>query len=266
MDQTSESHPLSFSPSNHSSFPSINDLSQTRYSSSSLSLSHFRLAHINVRSLVPHFAQIRDLIEFLKLNVLGLSETWLSERDDSIYLNIQNYIFLRSDRVSGRRGGGTALYISSLLTHSEINLRLPLTDSSINIVGAVVYLRKRRVAVLTVYRPPHTPLSELYSLELCLSSIFCSVIICMGDVNIDLLNPRGAHARLLDTVMSLFSLRQIIDTPTRITESSSSLLDIILLSNDMVVSGSGVCDAINISDHRVIYVFIGISSLVICFT
>jgi len=40
------------------------------------------------------------------------------------------------------------------------DLRIPLTNISINIVGVVVYLRKKRVAVLSVYRPPNTPLSQ----------------------------------------------------------------------------------------------------------
>jgi len=59
--------------------------------------------------------------------------------------------------------------------------------------------------------------------------------------------------------MSMFSLKQIIDSPTRIMEHDFSLLDIILLSNDIVVSESGVCDTIDISDHRVIYAFINIA-------
>jgi len=121
-----------------------------------------------------------------------------------------------------------------------------------------MYLRNKRVAVLSAYRSPNMPLSEMHSIELSLSSICYSVDHVMGDLNINLFESYGPHARLLNTFMSMFSLKQIIDSPTRITEHCSSLLDLILLSNDIMVSDSGVCDPINISDHRVIYAFLKI--------
>jgi len=201
------------------------------------------------------------LIQLLELDVLALSETWLGEGDESVNLSINNFIFLRSDRASRRRGGGVALYINSTLAYSEIDFRIPLANTSINIIGVVMYLRKKRVAILSAYRPPNTPLSEMHSIELSLASIYYSVdqVICMGDLNINLLEPHGPHARVLNTFMSMFSLKQIIDSPTRITAHCSSLLDIILLSNDIMVSDSGVCDTVDISDHRVIYAFLKIA-------
>jgi len=182
------------------------------------------------------------LIQLLKLYILALSETWLSEGDDSVNLSIQNYNFLRSDKVCRCRDNGIALYINSLLTYSEIDLCIPFTNTSINIVGVVVYLRKMRVAVLSAYCPPNTPFSEMHSIELYISSIFYSFdhVICMENFNINLLELHGAYTQLLNIFMSMFSLKQIIDSPTRITQHGFSLLDIILLSNDIVVSESGV--------------------------
>jgi len=100
------------------------------------------------------------LIQLLELDILALSETWLGEGDDSVNLSIKNCNFLRSDRISRGRGGGAALYINSSITYSEIDLRIPLANAAINIADVVLYLRKKRVAVLSAYRPPNTPLSE----------------------------------------------------------------------------------------------------------
>jgi len=183
----------------------------------------------------------------------------LGERDDSVNLSINNFNLLRCDSLSSR--WRCSVVHNSSITYSEIDFRIPLANTSINIAGVVMYLRKKRVAVLSAYRPPNTPLSEMHSIELSLSSIFYSFdhVICMGDLNIDLLKPYGAHARLLKTIMSFFLLKQIINSPMRITEHCSSLLDIILLSDVIMVSESGVCDTIDISDHRVIYAFINIA-------
>lgn len=79
---------------------------------------NFRIAHINVRSLAPHFA--KDLICYHEIDVLAFSETWLRERDDTAMYNIQNYSLLRFDKTSGSRGGGggSTLYkqLAALLT------------------------------------------------------------------------------------------------------------------------------------------------------
>ena len=46
---------------------------------------------------------------------------------------------------------------------------------------------------------------------------------------------------------------QLIDKPTRVTENSRSLLDVILVSDPVLVKSSGVLE-ITISDHFLVYV------------
>lgn len=170
---------------------------------------------------------MKDLICLRKLDILALSETWLRSRDDSDSYIIENYNFLRYDRASGSRGGGVALYINNAFLFSPIDLSIPLTNTSIDVVGAVIYLRRKRLAVIAVYRPPLASISDMHALELCLSGVFSRVdgFACLGDFNINYLNHLDSNVHHLNNIMLTFSLKQIIDSPTRISSVSASLLD-----------------------------------------
>ena len=55
-------------------------------------------------------------------------------------------------------------------------------------------------------------------------------IIMMGDVNIDVMKKKG-HSKQLNDFLCSNNLKQIIKTPTRITETSSSIIDHIYTNN-----------------------------------
>ena len=90
----------------------------------------------------------------------------------------------------------------------------------------------------------------LSEIEVALSSK-PNVVVC-GDFNINLLD--GTHAykdRLIDFINTHF-LCQPIKCPTRINNSTKSLLDLFLLSNEEFLMSSGVSD-LAISDHQMIF-------------
>ena len=59
---------------------------------------------------------------------------------------------------------------------------------------------------------------------------------------------------LLDTFIEPFSLKQLIDKPTRISRTSSTLIDLILVNKSQNAVFSGCCDAPGVSDHCFTYV------------
>lgn len=77
-------------------------------------------------------------------------------------------------------------------------------------------------------------MSELKTLESYLTNVayMTDTIICMGDFNINMLNQSDAGVRYILNIMSFFSLKQLIMSPTRITRDTASLLDLILVSSD----------------------------------
>ena len=67
-----------------------------------------------------------------------------------------------------------------------------------------------------------------------------SVIIVTGDFNLNILNVRTS--RKIEFLCSQFSFYQSVDQPTHFTEDSTSLIDIILVSNKDYLLLSGVGD------------------------
>ena len=52
--------------------------------------------------------------------------------------------------------------------------------------------------------------------------------------------------------MSKFNLKNVIDQPTRVTDTSTSLIDLIISSNTSKIAHDGVY-SLGISDHNLIY-------------
>ena len=76
----------------------------------------------------------------------------------------------------------------------------------------------------------------------------------MGDINCDLLSENNANVNALLNVSDVYGLKQLITEPTRITPSSSSLIDLIFTNQPDLISFSGVSH-VGISDHSLIYAF-----------
>ncbi len=79
-------------------------------------------------------------------------------------------------------------------------------------------------------------------------------IIILGDLNCNMLNTTSRECKsLTEMTTSELNLKQIIESPTRITDISQSLIDVILVSSPNTVRDSGVLNC-TISDHLPVYV------------
>lgn len=78
-------------------------------------------------------------------------------------------------------------------------------------------------------------------------------VVIAGDFNSDLLTPTGNGTKL-KRILQSFNFRNIIKAPTRTSEHSNTLIDLIVTNNFSKVSISS--DVINycIADHKFIYV------------
>ena len=112
----------------------------------------------------------------------------------------------------------------------------------------------RSLLVCVVYRPPETGIAclanELMPKYIKALSLNKEIVVT-GDVNCDLLvkNPKGDA--LLAFCASV-NATQLIDKPTRVTKSSRSLLDVLIVSNPNQVKTKGVLE-LTISDHYLVH-------------
>ena len=152
------------------------------------------------------------------------------------------------------------MYVSNALCSSVIDFGGFLDNTAVDIAGVIVFLKGKRLAVFSIYRPPASSISELRVIELCLSRIASDVdaVACLGDLNINVLNCNDPFVRSLQDIMTVFSLKQIINVPTRVTTNTASLLDVIMLSSHIDIIESGICSAIDISDHFTVYAYLNL--------
>ena len=106
-----------------------------------------------------------------------------------------------------------------------------------------------------MYRPPdQTNFYELFE-SLCLDSALFNERECvvLGDLNTNMLGNRRCNlVKSLSAFLDLFNWTQIIKDQNRVTTTTSSTIDLILVSNIDKISQSGVID-IGISDHSLIF-------------
>lgn len=213
------------------------------------------LAQVNARSLLTNFDIFKNHVLDSDYDVVGVTETWLTPAISSDVVAIANYSLLRNDREG--RGGGVALYIKNIFRYERVDI-----DNNIEEIWIKIYISNIILCVGTVYRPPRQnffEFSDHFETSLSLLVPSSNEIVCMGDFNIDLLNDSSRMASAFMSLVSDYCLEQVITQPTRITQSSSTLLDIILLSNSELVSASGVFDLHGVSDHSLVYCNLQIS-------
>ncbi|CAB4042704.1 Hypothetical predicted protein, partial [Paramuricea clavata] len=80
-------------------------------------------------------------------------------------------------------------------------------------------------------------------------------VIILGDLNLDRLKLNSREGKILQDIEDIFDFTCLIQEPTRITPTTSTLLDVILTNKADMFDHSGVID-LGLSDHTLIYGFL----------
>ena len=198
--------------------------------------------------MTPKLSELKLLAVRTKATIIALSETWLDDSVTDAEICIEGYSVLRRDR--NRHGGGVCLYIKNEIA---FNPRSDLNSDQIETVWVDLLLPKSKpITVGSCYRPPDDN-NFLSNLEVIISQVKsdCELIL-LGDLNIDYLRKTGPLFSKLESMLHIFACKQVINSPTRVTDSCSSLLDHIICNNENRISQSGTI-SIGVSDHFLIY-------------
>ena len=130
-----------------------------------------------------------------------------------------------------------------------------VSDSGLHQLWLKLQHKKLKSFIICIsYKPPDCPISCLYDefMPNYISTLsFGKPIITLGDLNCDLLK-RGRESSTFVDLCAIMNLTQVITEPTRITDRSATLVDVILVSDQALVTESGVIDT-GISDHSLVY-------------
>lgn len=193
----------------------------------------FTVLQMNCRSLPKNFHSINIFINSLsfKPSVICVSETWL-ESDTNItnIYKLHNYVFLSRCRKS-KRGGGVGMYVRNDLEFTDITALYSFEDTVFECLLVEINLKnKSNIIVASLYRPPGTDLNiftnGIPSFLMQFDKRKNKKLIIAGDFNVNLINYES-HQTTNDFVnhMLSHSLFPTISRPTRVTDTSSTLID-----------------------------------------
>ena len=173
----------------------------------------------------------------------------------NISVQIEGYPIFRLDRL-GKSGAGDCAYVRHCLKGGILKDLAGIGESDLHQLWLQIQNKNRRSILLCiVYIPPDRGLSCLEN-ELMPTYVKAlsrnKDIVRTGDANCDLLlkTPKDDALRSFCTSVNA---RQLIDRPTRVTMTSRSLLDIVMVSNKDIVKPWGDLD-LTISDHYLVYI------------
>ena len=204
-----------------------------------------RVMHVNVRSLIKNI----DLLaaESHQYDIITISETWIQSIRliDETKLEIPGFHSLaKLDRQDGY--GGVAIYVRSNLVCKP---RPDLQVDGLEAVWIETKFNKQSLLVGCFYRSPDKRLAYWDLVEESIRKANNTTIkfIVLGDFNADWLgNP---PKRYLD-IINLYQLTQLINEPTRITTTTKTCIDHILVQSCNLINFVKVLPPF-CSDHSV---------------
>ena len=82
-----------------------------------------RCLSFNARSIVTKMSDLFYVVDVLRPDIVGITETWADDTVSDAELGIAGFDLYRKDRGNGRRGGGVALYVKSCLQSTGFSLK-----------------------------------------------------------------------------------------------------------------------------------------------
>ena len=217
---------------------------------------------MNARSLVSNFTLIQPIIENSNIDICTVSESWLHDLIPDKFIEIPGYQIVRQDRNriaygdKKKRGGGLVTYISNKI-EKYIN-RIDLQQNNEHIESQWIELQmpyQKKYIIGNIYRPPNGDIDKaLEQLNSSIEKIKIEgnyEIFCLGDINIDLLKPSKGRKDFYN-LTSTNGLEQLIKDPTRQTNKTKSLLDIIITDSNCILDSGVLYNSI--SDHYQVFV------------
>ena len=215
-----------------------------------------KVLHLNIRGLNSKLFELNQLINNTfnphHPDIVLLNETWLKQHSPNP--TIPGYNLERNDRHT-KKGGGIGILISNRCKYNRWPELEKFNSESFESCFIELNTNKTSVVIGSIYRPPNTN-GEAFTntLQLTLQRIKPRNLIIGLDHNLDLLKC-GQHRPTQAFMEMLYDMKvtPTITKPTRITTSSATLIDNILVNIELSSKVSSGILQENISDHLPCY-------------
>ena len=217
-----------------------------------------RVAHLNVCSLRHKIEELRCMQLTCRFEVLAITESHLDNSVQDTALDIDRMKFIRLNR-KGRKGGRCILYYAEYLKATH---RRDLFTEGLEEIWLQAKFPNTSVLFTIMYRPPDAcHFFDLVSTPLEKTWLKSTNIFLLGDRNCDFSSqisshgnpdPYRANTNKLQAIFDAFNMQNVVQEPTRVTTTSSTLIDLIVTTRKDLVSSMGVFP-LGISDHNLIH-------------
>ena len=209
---------------------------------------------LNIRSIPTNLTLFSDLFLSMSnfvtdLDILCFTETRLDDQIIPLY-QLPGYTMFNTCR--NRYGGGVAVYICRKYK-SKLSDICSIINIAVECLGVEFSCLDKRYFCLCVYRPPNGSKNLfLCTLSDILTEIFdknYTAVYVLGDFNVDLLVHKNDNfVNDFINLMYSFSFLPLITRPTRVTDTSASLIDHIWTSQVETNTSNFILET-DISDH-----------------
>ena len=131
-----------------------------------------------------------------------------------------------------REGGGVALYCRDNLTVINRTDLVPVELEAVCL--EVIKPKFKPILVVSVYTPPNTSIELFEKIEILFKNVENDrkEVIIVGDLNCDLIDLISVsnYTKRLNDLLNVFQMTQLIKEPTRITNTSATLIDVAIVS------------------------------------
>lgn len=211
-----------------------------------------RILNINARSIVNKSDQLEAIILGYNPHIVVLTETWLHSGIDDEDVFPPSYSVFRRDRST--RGGGVAV-----LVKQNLSATLLCQADSIETISLKISYYEHSFLLFAVYRAPGSPPQFLCDLREHVSSFVHKKLFLVGDFNLPGVNWEhcsssgefSTHVNYMREIILCHNLHQVVNLPTRVHGSSSSMLDLVFVSK--TIENFSVSIEHGMSDHRMVY-------------
>lgn len=206
---------------------------------------------LNIRSIPTNLQSFTDNI-LCNMNtqssIIGLTEIRLCPHLASLY-QLPGFSMFTSCR--NTQGGGTALYVPQSFRPTALK-EFSKVDVFIECIGVEATIMNKKSLFLCIYRSPSANINMFID---ALTDMFALAyekkfhgIFVFGDFNLDLFKFNDIHVQEFCNLMYSYSLSPLTTKPTRVTDTTTTLIDHIWSSQADTNTGNFIINT-EISDH-----------------
>ena len=211
----------------------------------------------NVNSLINKTRYINDFLLINDIDILAVTETWLTSSIPNSFVNIHNYDLVRTDTTGSVMKHGVCLYVKNGIHFVSVDISCPNVHA--------IFLPTFKIYIVAVYRPPSYTVAENAKLIDFIADFGNDKeVIFLGDFNLpsikwgadDIISLVQPNDALFFNCFTSLGLTQWIKEPTFLP--SGNILDLILTSESDRIGSLDVLSPFPQCHHTIIlfqYVF-----------